>query len=85
MIVKVALIMQAATLGQQCGSLYQRGHGSWIPFNLFQLVLVNFFYQGLLELQARGAAAFSFVCIFFNGFAFLFFYFFIPIMGLPGG
>jgi hypothetical protein len=51
MIVKVALVMQAATLGQQSGSLYERGHGSWIPFNLFQLVLVNFFYQGLLELQ----------------------------------
>ncbi len=45
MIVKVALLMQAATLGQQSGSLYQRSHATWIPFNIFQLVLVNFFYQ----------------------------------------
>ena len=50
-IVKVALITQAATLGQQTGSLIEKGHAVWLVFNVFQLLLLNFFYQGLLELQ----------------------------------
>eukprot|EP00053_Salpingoeca_punica_P009301 m.83233 g.83233 ORF g.83233 m.83233 type:complete len:415 (+) comp14964_c0_seq1:236-1480(+) len=50
-IVKVALLTLAASQGQQAGSLYLRRHPTWIVFLALRLILMNFFYQGLLELQ----------------------------------
>lgn len=50
-IVKITLITLAATLGQQAGSSYLKGHSAWMAFDVFRLLFTNFFYQGLLELQ----------------------------------
>eukprot|EP00050_Salpingoeca_kvevrii_P007572 m.297100 g.297100 ORF g.297100 m.297100 type:complete len:430 (-) comp13537_c0_seq1:1348-2637(-) len=57
-IVKVALVTLAASIGQQAGSSYRNGHSAWIAFEVFRLIIMNFFYQGLLELQVILAAPF---------------------------
>lgn len=50
-IVKLALFILALDTGGELAVAYQQNYITWMVLATFKLLIMNFFYQGLLELQ----------------------------------
>eukprot|EP00041_Stephanoeca_diplocostata_P007559 m.107932 g.107932 ORF g.107932 m.107932 type:complete len:339 (-) comp16936_c0_seq3:59-1075(-) len=51
LIVKLALFILALDTGGELAVAYQQHYITWMVLSTFKLLIMNFFYQGLLELQ----------------------------------